>query len=68
MENKVKPVNGPDKPTLEKHSDLLYDMRRFVGRKPEGKAENNNERPGEVIKVLLHSASISQLEKPGHLN
>lgn len=48
MKEEVEPVNGSHQLSLEKHCELLNDMRRSKGRQPEGKAEEDDGAPGEL--------------------
>jgi hypothetical protein len=45
VEDKVKPVDGPHQPSLNKHLNFLDDVRWSEGGKPEGQTGNDDDTP-----------------------
>lgn len=60
MQDKVEPVEGPDKTALKEHGQLFHNVRRFIRGETESETEDDYDAPGQLIDEVLHTGSIAQ--------
>ena len=54
VHEKIKPVNGPYKTTLEKQLQFFYKMRRVIGGQTECQAGNDEQAPWHTVQKFFH--------------
>jgi hypothetical protein len=60
VQDKIKPVQGPDETALEEHGYFFHNVRRLIGGEAEGETEDDYDAPWQFIEEMLHNGSIAQ--------